>query len=133
MTDNAQSPAYDELVAAIVKSVPDVVQWWCIDCDCEARNPSEHDHDRETASCVAMAPHITPEDVLLWLRTIHGDEWAITSSGELILLVQDLDTLEPRVFRWHAKPTFVLGQSLAWHRDHKPETITFLHNLLCQK
>lgn len=110
---------YDELVAAIVKAVPEIYE--------TARGPICHSHTSCAFHChgrpiIAVNRPITLEDVLRAL----GENYAVGGDGRIREWngAGDGWTLKERYYKWH------LGHDLAWHRDNAHQTIFFLHGLL---
>lgn len=109
-----QQRQYDELVAAIVRAVPE-----CRDggkCHCCNLDPCDH----STTGCpwlIGRTPGL--EDVL---RATNGIWMGVSHTGYMARM--NFTSLLPGGEYWH------LGHDLAWHRDNAPETIKFLHSLL---
>ncbi len=104
---------YDELVAAIVKAVPEIIERpkvYCEVCD-------EWSYRDEA---------IRLEDVLRAVREARQKDVHTQATGKKMYF-KDIwgEGLDQNTPLWH------LGLDLAWHRDNAPETITFLHSLLC--
>ncbi len=122
MTTQEKAAAYEELVAAIVRAVPEIVQHlavrkggvtYCKFCGTE---------DWDAEEMEPCSRPITLEDVLralpFWVVQI-----VIGKDGhEAFFRDPDGDLSQSY---WH------LGHDLAWHRDNAPETIAFLRSLLC--
>lgn len=134
--------AYEELVAAIVKAVPEIME---LKHGCRIRRHSDSaeclvnfitlagaiQYDHPTVAKPAdlfdcefdnLGRPITLEDVL---RTLDAKEkWiCVLANGQFAPFSGS--TFYPDLVKWN------LGHSLEWHRDHTPQTITFLHSLLC--
>lgn len=138
---NEAASAYQELVQAIVKAVPDIVERCNKICDkCGISRMREGTRDEccgdEVFPCSGilrpdgdpkneMRRPITLEDVLRWLQQtlgINGVEYyAAVTAGTVHKL--NIVTRGSEA-NWH------LGHDLAWHRYNAPETISFLHSLL---
>lgn len=116
--------AYDELVAAILKVVPDIERHWrahtcgmIVGCNCRPEDLEPR-----------MSPRpITLEDVLRWLSQVpRAMLYSVDTGGSF--LEAELHGAFPRWLhvsrRWH------LGHDFAWHLINAPETILFLHSLL---
>jgi hypothetical protein len=115
---------YEELVAAIVKAVPEIDVRKCAFCDrvlkqdgfCDACGSPKTKHFR-------FRP-ITLEDVLLWVGTLNlAKHFIVLPSGNMYLW-DGLGMLSTDPNKFH------LNKTLEWHRDNSPETIAFLHSIL---
>lgn len=109
---NAQplSAKYDELVAAIVRVVP----------ECATREWNAG-HGSSDEGWYPANP--TLEDVLRTVKEKVGLYQTTTHPMSPIAML--LGTVD-----FHCVTEWRLGHSLEWHRDNAPETISFLHSLL---
>lgn len=123
MNKTTEVSAYEELVAAIVKAVPQIRRAVCTGCTSDV-------HAERCPNCpkhfvaVSLRP-ITVEDVL---RAIHKSQTSpigVCTSGEFLDCDDECNNLRGIDIRWH------FGHSLEWHRDNAPETIAFLHSVIC--
>ncbi len=145
MTPSASTPsAYSELVAAIVKAVPDLdggQDRLCPKCrgltrtqsdpDCEYCIECDLDDAHKTVEWINSTTIIRPitlEDVLR-AEESHGGCLLVDSRGTLAINLSDFGEEPDIALR---KAYWTLGKSLEWHRDNAPEAITFLHSLLCK-
>lgn len=127
---------YDELVAAIVKAVPEIMEWRCERCRkkyAEYVNgcvicwnddlPVAVNRSLYEGRKVSATPRpITLEDVL---RATNGIWMGVSHTGYMARM--NFTSLLPGGEYWH------LGHDLEWHKENAPETILFLHSLLCSK
>ncbi len=125
MPKPSTASAYDELVAAIGQAVSD------IGVHCFTENVGMHTvcewcklkaTTNNLDSICGVSRPITLEDVL---RAIPPFVIRVCSgTGQIVDHTKTWEGVSP--CSWH------LGQDLAWHRDNAPETIMFLHSLLCK-
>jgi len=102
-TSSALDKAYSELVAAVVKAVPEI-----------GENKTE-DNAYGIPPYEINARPITLEDILRAIDSQHNKNILYAQAGYLA----------------SNENGWTLGHDLAWHKENAPETITFLHTLLC--
>ena len=108
---------YEVVVAAIVKAVPEIWEW-----QPTVNNKQNYGNRPITLEDVLRAVH-KPEDIFdrLHVGLKHGEGLIYLSlhsrTRGAAITINGVD--------WH------LGHDLAWHRDNAPETIDFLHSILC--
>lgn len=107
---------YEELVAAIVKAVPEIVTFQhSRNCSCRCGGKQRN-----------LRP-ITLDDVLMAMNK----KWRYR-----LLMVEGFWKVDPMEQTYNKDRISVLdrwslGHSLEWHRDNAPETIDLLRNLIC--
>lgn len=108
---------YDELVAAIVKAVPGIEE------DRRRREKMFGKFDDDGEEKIYSLRPITLEDVLQTIEQNTDDLTLAVGTCGRFWEVSKGNIWRPEI--WH------LGHDLSWHRDNAPETIDFLHSILC--
>lgn len=136
-----QQRQYQELVEAIVRAVPEIMEWRCERCRkkyAEYVNgcvicwnddlPVAVNRSLYEGRKVSATPRpITIEDVLRSNVSRQGHrDLAVDESGHFWVRHE-------HGWNWQGEITWLLGHDLAWHKENAPETILFLHSLLCSK
>lgn len=133
---------YEELVVAIVNAVPEVLFKGKHPIK-EAIDRLAEDTDLKELSLRQIAsrigrPDVRAQQIKHHMQSTPKKDFLRSITLEDVLRVQDPECMkgasegENALHLYRFLKIWHLGHDLAWHRDNAPETIDFLHSLLCR-